>query len=494
MKTILKIIGGFLLTCIILIGVALVVINTDYVQNKALQYYTTKLSNKLKTKVEAERISINFFKLTLDLHEVETVIHGKKSDNTFHVKAMHIRGERVELEGLRLITDNHKPRKNEGKPKRGWFDAGHLDITANLKLRVNYLDADTINISITKGNAIDSISGFNITDLRMHVASDLKNLYVSDAVIQQGNTVIQIPGVEMQIPSKKKGIGLTFHTTEPLTANVILQDISRLFTPALAEFTMPLKLSADVSGTDSTMVFNNILVTNEDEMLKITASGGIDHLKNKYLLNICFHVDEMIAKSGIKHRIIEQFPVKKFMMESLSNLGDISYTGDFSILRKREVFSGRIGTGVGNIDLANLTLNDSTKYLSGSVSTKGLDLGKALNTADLGNIITNASFEFDYSKERTAEMRKQLGGKLPIGNVAAKVDEASYKKVMFRNVTLTLESNGAVADGQVIVSNRLLDSKFNFTFTDTNEMQKMKVKPGVKIKNPLTKLFSKKKK
>ena len=328
----------------------------------------------------------------------------------------------------------------------------------------------------------------------MRVASDLKKLYVSDVVVQQTNTVIQIPSVEMVLPSKKKGIGLEFHTTRPLTAAVILQDISRLFTPALAEFTMPLKLSAEVSGTDSTMVFSNIFINNDDEMLTITASGGIDHLKSKYLLAINFHVDEMIAKGDVKTRIINQFPVKKFMMNQLDNLGDVRYTGDFSVLRKREVFSGRISTGVGNIDLANLTLNDSTKYVSGSVSTTRLDLGKALNMSDMGNIAAKASFEFDIDKKRTAEMRKQVGGKLPIGSVSAKVDEASYKKVMFRNVTLDLETDGAEAEGKVVISNRLLDGKFTFSFTDTNEMQKMKIKPGLKIKMPKINLFSKKKK
>lgn len=489
MKTLLKITGGILTTIILLMIIAFIAINTDYVQNKALHYATEKLSERLKTDVKAERISINIFKLTLDLHGVSVVLHGKKTDHFLSARAMHLRGYSIELDGLKIVTNNYKPRKNEGKPKRGWFDAGHLDITANLKLRINHWQKDSINASIFEGTAIDTLSGFHINDLHMQVASDFKHLYVQDAVIRQENTEIHIPEVEMQLPSKKKGIGLSYHTTKPLAARVILQDISRLFTPALAQFTLPLGLSVNVSGTDSTMVFDDIQIKTEDEKFQLAASGGIEHLKNKYLLNISFHVDKMTAKQGSAAQIIEQFPIKKYMMKQLDNLGNISYKGNFSILRKREVFSGLIGTGVGDISLQSLIINDSTKYISGTVGTNNLELGKALGMDDIGMIKANANFDFDISKERTAKMRQQLGGKLPMGSVNAKVDEAKYKILKVRNTTLDLSSDGAVAEGLLVISNKILDSKFSFTFTDTNEMHKMKVKPAVKVK-----LFSKNKK
>ena len=237
------------------------------------------------------------------------------------------------------------------------------------------------------------------------------------------------------------------------------------------------------------LIFDDIQIKTEDEKFQLAASGGIEHLKNKYLLNISFHVDKMTAKQGSAAQIIQQFPVKKYMMKQLGNLGNISYKGDFSVLRKREVFSGLIGTAVGDISLQSLIINDSTKYISGKVGTNNLELGKALGMDDIGKIMADATFEFDISKERTAKMRQQLGGKLPMGTLKAKVDEAKYKVLKVKNATLEMSSNGAVAEGLLVISSRILDSKFSFTFTDTNEMHKMKVKPAVKVK-----LFSKKKK
>ena len=492
MKTILKVIGGIVGTIILLVVAAVIAINTDFVQNKLLHYATGKLSEKLQTKVEADSISINFFKFTLDLHGVDIDLPSKKTDLQVGVKTLRLRGNFIAVNGFHFKTDNHKPRKNEGKPKRGWFDAGHLDFTGDLELHLRELTENAVAVSITKGCAVDSISGFNIKDLRMDLTSDLKQLYVHDAVIQQENTIINIPAATIQLPSKKKGIPLTYETTEPLTANVILQDISRLFTPALAQFTMPLKLSAMVSGNDSAMAYRDIVVNTYDEKLRINASGGIEHLKEKYLLNIGFHIDQMTAENSIIHQIIDQFVVKKFMMSSLSKLGDVRYTGDVSILRKREVFAGQLSTAAGDIEITSLMLNDSTKYLSGTVGTGNLDLGKAIDMPEIGRIIADATFEFDISKERTAQMRKERGGKLPIGTVNAQVAEANYNKIKVKNVYVDIESDGAEAKGQLQIANKILNGNFNFTFTDTNAMQKMKVKPALKINLPKIKLFSKK--
>ena len=48
MKTIWKIILGVLASIIFIVVAALVAVNTDYVQNKALHYATEKLSKKLQ--------------------------------------------------------------------------------------------------------------------------------------------------------------------------------------------------------------------------------------------------------------------------------------------------------------------------------------------------------------------------------------------------------------------------------------------------------------
>ena len=51
----------------------------------------------------------------------------------------------LEIGTLHFILDNHQPRKNTGKPHRGWFDVGHFDVIADLKLKIDYLNKDSVH-------------------------------------------------------------------------------------------------------------------------------------------------------------------------------------------------------------------------------------------------------------------------------------------------------------------------------------------------------------
>ena len=167
-------------------------------------------------------------------------------------------------------------------------------------------------------------------------------------------------------------------------------------------------------------------------------------------------------------------------MRQLSNLGKISYAGSFDILHKMEKFRGMLGTSQGNMNFS-LTLNENTKYLSGSLSTRNFHLGQAFELRNIGDLGCNASFTFDYSKARTAQVRRLKGGKLPIGKVTVSDAAVSYGKIKFSNVSADITSDGAVAQGQITQRKKLADLLCRFTFTNTDSIHKMKIKPGLRF-------------
>jgi len=95
--------------------------------------------------------------------------------------------------------------------------------------------------------------------------------------------------------------------------------------------------------------------------------------------------------------------------------------------------------------------------------------------------IVRATFKFDISKPRTAIMRRKVGGKLPMGEVYAEVNDAKYKLIHVRNTVVSIKSNGAVAEGDVNIRGKRLDVLCTFSFTNTNEMNKIKIKPKLKF-------------
>ena len=398
-------------------------------------------------------------------HLTANVSHGRYSAT---VKQAHYK------------NDNHLPRKNTGKPKRGFFDAKHLDVIADFHVVVDSISKNGITGHLNEFTAKDSITGIDIRKLQAKFQYVKDKIDLRDILVQQKSTVLNITSGAIVLPSKKEGREFSY-STGVITGTAYLKDISRTFAPVLKNFTLPLNLSLTMKGTNNSISFRNVKVSTNDKKLQLSATGGITDLKDKYKLHVRFDVSNMTAKTGIAEKIINQFATKKLMMNQLNNLGDISYTGSFDVLYKKEIFRGLLKTAAGNLDF-EFALDELNKYVNGKVSSKKIELGKVMNIKEMGPMDASADFTVDISKPRTAKMRKAKGGKLPIGFFNAKVNDVSYLGIHIRNLTATLNSDGAVATGDVYQSGRIRDLYFSFSFTDTDQMQKMKItKSGLKF-------------
>ena len=380
----------------------------------------------------------------------------------------------------RYKNDNHLPRKNTGKPKRGFFDAKHLDVIADFHVVLDSISKNGITGHLNEFTAKDSITGIDVRKLQAQFTYVKDKIDLRNIIVQQKSTVLNITSGAIVLPSKKEGREFSY-STGVITGTAYLKDISRMFAPVLKNFTLPLNLSLTMKGTNNSLSFRNVKVSSTDKKLHLAATGGITDLKDKYKLHVRFDVSNMTAKTGIAEKIINQFATKKLMMNQLKNLGDINYTGSFDVLYKKEIFRGLLKTAAGNLDF-EFALDELNKYVNGKVSSKKIELGKVMNIKEMGPMDASADFTVDISKPRTAKMRKAKGGKLPIGFFNAKVNDVSYLGIHIRNLTATLNSDGAVATGDVYQSGRIRDLYFSFSFTDTDQMQKMKVtKSGLKF-------------
>lgn len=387
----------------------------------------------------------------------------------------------VDIKDLNIRCDNHRPRRNTGKPHHGAFDGGHLDVTANLSVDILNIGKDTITARLVRGCATDTVAGIDLTELKSDIAVVGKKVYFTDAVVQQVTTRLDIPKAELTLPSKKDSTTLSYKA-DTIYGRAILKDIAKPFAPVLKNFSIPLNLRVGLFGSDQGMNFRGIHINSDDDKLIINATGNLRHLTEARKLTLYFEVHDMVAKPGIKDKIINQFMVKKYMMYQLYALGVIKYHGSFDILWKKQQFRGLLNTEKGNLDF-NFELDGNTKYLTGRLSTDSLALGEVFQLKRLKDINCSASFRIDISKERTAEMRKQVGGKLPIGTVKANVKEVGYRTIKLKNIIADIQSDGALANGSVTMKGSLTDLMLEFSFTNTEEMHKMKVKPRLKFRN-----------
>ena len=183
----------------------------------------------------------------------------------------------------------------------------------------------------------------------------------------------------------------------------------------------------------------------------------------------------MVGQNKVVVRIVNHFATKKHMMKQLGALGQVTFRGCFDVLFKKVVFAGRLGTEAGDIDV-KFTVDGLNKYLYGIVETGSFQLGRVMDMKQVGEIACRSDFRIDTSKQRTAQMRRQKGGKLPIGKVDAEVQKVHCVLGTLHNISATIESDGAEAVGKVVEKRKLMNVNCDFSFTDTNQMHKLKVK------------------
>jgi len=163
-------------------------------------------------------------------------------------------------------------------------------------------------------------------------------------------------------------------------------------------------------------------------------------------------------------------------------LGVVKYHGSFDILWRKEQFRGLLNTEKGDIDF-EFQIDGNTKYLSGKVNSDSLKLGDLFKLKKIHNISASAEFNVDISKERTAQRRKEKGGKLPFGTIHADIRKVDFKNLHLKNIETNIESDGAEAKGDITLKGSLTDLMLEFSFKDTEAMQEMKVKPRLKFRH-----------
>ena len=428
-------------------------------------------------------------KMNIDLHRVQITDCSVSYQNidrqtAGQVGMLEVRRKNdeyaIRAEKLNLKTDNNRPRKNVIKPKRGSFDAGHLDLTASFECNIKTPQKDSLVIALTDVTIRDSISGIDIKDMHLNATTNRRQLQITDLALCQGTTTLSIDTIDVVMPDKVTGQQLSF-TTGKISGNIILADISKSFVPILKGFKMPLKLNARMNGTSDRLVFPMVNIATTDSKLTIAARGSINNLRNSKQMTIGFDVNQMKAKTGIIEKVITQLPVKRLMMDQLQRLGDIIYSGHFDVVYRRESFRGRLETAAGPLDF-NFSINENDKWLSGDIRSNALKIGSVMDLADIGDVNCNASFRIDISKPRTAIMRRNKGGKLPIGTINATVDDCSYKKVHVRNIDVTVECDGAVAEGDISQRGKWRELFCHFAYTSNQDASKLKIShPGIRL-------------
>jgi hypothetical protein len=124
----------------------------------------------------------------------------------------------------------------------------------------------------------------------------------------------------------------------------------------------------------------------------------------------------------------------------------------------------------------HFTIDDNNGRLRGAFSSPAVKVGQVMDMPKIGDVDCQADFDIDISKQRTAQIRRQNGGKLPIGTVSAKVNDCSYKRTHFRNIHINIKSDGANATGDILQLGNRRQISCEFIYNESDPKHKLRIK------------------
>lgn len=382
--------------------------------------------------------------------------------------AFEVEVENINLQNIHLKWDvRHKARKNLNRPNRGAFDANHVDAILSMKASVSQSRKDSYDVSIYNLNARDRSSGLVVNQLNLQAEVSKEKIDVARVLVTMAHSKVTLG--RFTIDLKTKSIPTPF----VLKANVLLQDISQPFGPALSHFTTPLELRTEVGGPLACLNLENIRIQTPDKRLYLTAKGKLDGLfARKEKLNLQFYDIDMKASHNIKEQIVMHFAkkVRLKMIRQMKAVGDITFQGSVGVKYKKEFIEGHLTTRYGDLDTKFL-INDSTHFMTGFLNTSSMEIGKLMNIADLGPVNCHIDFNINISKKAKRPATALPNGRLPMGTISAKVYNASYSTIKASSVTIFLESDGSTASGYLKLPGKLnnISAHIRYIQTDTKQ-------------------------
>lgn len=382
----------------------------------------------------------------------------------------------VKGDSLTYYCNNGKPRKNHNRPNRGAFDPGHLNLAVSFDATLRGIRNDTVSVSINSLSGIDKASGLKLKNVQTHADVTKEKTTLTNTTIALPHSSLHINRVDVRYSANQVCID-DFH----LNGRVVLKDLAQPFSPHLSNFTTPLMLSLKAGGDMERIDIRDIYIHTLDKRLQIRARGDICKLNGKKNLTLHFNDIHMDARRGIKEVIVNHFSkkIRLTMIRQMETLGDVHYDGQMFVAFKRVGFSGRLSCKYTKLNF-DFSINGYDKMLSGTMNTDSIDLGAIMNVNNIKLGKCSATYSINIANRKNSPVAKR-DGRLPIGTVVARINEAKVKFVKFKDIETNVKSDGVTASGMIHLKNSLIDTDVDFDYTQTSKVQNLRVNPKFRL-------------
>ncbi len=374
---------------------------------------------------------------TLNLKRILGRLAGKDTVK----KGTRLSFDRLDLEGLRF-----KMRRNTAEKRPYGVNFRDLDLQNTcISLRKVRLVNDSVGFTVNR-IAFDEKSGFSVHELTTGPSSvsgagfEFKDLHIDAA-----GSAVDMPYLEFGFSDKRwKSLGDFLHSVD-IEAKTVDSRVGfptiAYFAPSLAENTVWFEhLSMIVSGKVSDMYcdIGRVETRGSDLAATVRTKGLPDIRRTLFVAKI----KNLNTSASDIDSVYRAFTGKRFspaLSGRLGSLGDIALTGNFNGKLSDFMADCDLKTGAGRA-LANLKVRQAghgTSTVTGNVQANGLELGRLLDMANMGQ----AAF--------AVEVNGAFGKGGPSGQVKGNVSRLVYNGYPYSGINIDAAYRDRVLDGSV---------------------------------------------
>ena len=332
---------------------------------------------------------------------------------------------------IRRGNVNYDVLSEEATP--GKFNPRHIgiqDLSANITLPA--LNGDSLNARIKKMSFRER-SGFSLDRLSLSLAGNRDSLGLRDVDVKLAESHLKISRAAISFA----GLGDTDDRllNAPIRLDIAPSEIYlkelAAFVPAFGNFSDPVELSAEASGSVDRIDLKRLTVKYSEKMqfLGRMSLKGIARPDEAYLLG---EVSKMYVTTEGLSGLINNFNARPVVLpEPLKRLGTVNFTGEISGFFDNLVAYGKLSSAIGSIETDLLFGSNKEKniaaYVRGAVSSSELLISELFEP---DNPFGVARFNLAVDTQRPA------GGSFA-GNIKAQVSEFDYRHYRYENLQLS---------------------------------------------------------
>lgn len=323
------------------------------------------------------------------------------------------------------------------------FDANHLqinDLQADVSLpRIKNddftIDLRRLSLSMGCGLVLKKITAFvHLTPAQLSISK--LSVELPGTLITPGDISMKYKGYQDIVPNLKSR-RYVLH----LDHTKITPSDFNCFLPMLRDYTSPLFLTLDASGSIEHITLDHLLLIGIDYGLTVDLAGEVHHTtspRDRQIKLRKLHLDASASAIDRALSLAVGMPEKtKAMIGRLMGcVADISGTYGHNELD----FKGLIDTGIGSLTAeAAMTFVNHGLEISGQISTPGFMLGKLLNNDMVGNL--NFSLNADAV----------IAGKDINGRAELDLREAVVRGESIHNLKANVSKSGNDVSGEISI-------------------------------------------